>query len=95
MRRPETQREWILKVLSDNGGWMTRPDIKEEIQRRPPGRRATRGFAKIMGAPNREIKDGTLEGDGYVTRSQEAPTTPLVYRITPKGIREINAVLSG
>ena len=95
VRSPETQREWILKVLADNGGSMTRPDLTEEIQRRSPGRRATKGFAKIMGAPNREIKRGTLEGDGYVARSQDSPTTPLVYRITPKGIREIRAILSG
>ena len=74
-----------LKVLNDKNGSMTRPHMTAMIQRQS-GLAATKGFARLMGAPTKGKgkRAGSLEQRGYV-RCLDPDEIPLRYEITDAG----------
>jgi hypothetical protein len=76
---------FYLKVLADKNGPMTRPQMTAMIQRMS-ALAATKGFAKIMGAPTKgkDKRTGSLEHRGYV-RCLAPNKTALQYEITEAG----------
>ena len=88
---PETDKlEYLyLKVLNDKKGSMTRPQMTAMIQRQS-GLAATKGFAKLMGAPTKGKgeREGSLEQRGYV-HCLDPDEIPLRYEITDAGKRAL------
>ena len=76
----------ILKVLHDDGGWLTRRQME--------GRTGPKGFSLALGAPTRGVlRDGSLEQLKYVERRDETPA--FEYRITEKGRRALDTYEGG